>query len=64
MVVYNTQWVFGFWLSSGILKLENTTFWKLDLFCPQVSGERPTLLGLLERANLNHWTTNSQRTSL
>jgi hypothetical protein len=25
-------------------------------FHPQVRGETPTLLGPLERANLNHWT--------
>jgi hypothetical protein len=46
-------WVFGHWPSSGILK--NTTYWKLDLF--PSSGkvwETPTLLGLLERANLKH----------
>jgi hypothetical protein len=30
------DWVFGLFLSSGIL--ENTTFWKLDLF--PSSGER------------------------
>jgi hypothetical protein len=33
----------------------NTTFWKLDLFLYSGEGwETPTLLGLLERANLNH----------
>jgi hypothetical protein len=26
-------------------------------FHPQVRGETPTLLGPLERANPNHWTT-------
>jgi hypothetical protein len=37
--------------------LENTIFWKLDL-CPSSDKqwEARTLLGLLERANLNHWT--------
>jgi branched-subunit amino acid transport protein len=31
-------------------------FQKLDLFlCPQVRGETPTLLRLLQRANLSHW---------
>jgi hypothetical protein len=39
--------------------LENTTFRKLDVFL--FSGERGeahTLLGPLERANLNRWTTH------
>jgi hypothetical protein len=39
-------------------ELENTEFRKLDLF--PSSGERgnmPTLLGSLERANLNRWTS-------
>jgi hypothetical protein len=30
-------------------------------FHPQVKGETPTLLGLLERANLNHYTTYVKR---
>jgi hypothetical protein len=34
-------------------KLENTTFWKLDLFPSSGERETPTLLGPLERANLN-----------
>jgi hypothetical protein len=39
--------------------LENTPFRKLDLFLPSGEGrETPTLLGPLERANLNHWTTH------
>jgi hypothetical protein len=32
-------------------KLENTAFWKLDLFPNSSEGETPTLLGPLERAN-------------
>jgi hypothetical protein len=37
--------------------LENTTFQKLDLFPSSGEGrETTTLLGPLERANLNHWT--------
>jgi hypothetical protein len=37
--------------------LENTTFRKLDLFPSSGEGrETPTLLGPLERANLNQWT--------
>jgi hypothetical protein len=51
-MVYNTQnyWVFG--LCS---KLENTTFRKLHLFPSSGEGWEHTLLGRLERANLNHW---------
>jgi hypothetical protein len=31
-------------------------FWKLDLFLPSgEGGKTATLLGPLERANLNHW---------
>jgi hypothetical protein len=36
-------------------QLENTAFRKLDLFLSSVEGETPTVLGLLEGANLNHW---------
>jgi hypothetical protein len=59
-MVYNTQshWFPGLYPSSGISKLlENTTFRKLVLF-PYLSEWRqtPTLLGPLERANLNRWT--------
>jgi hypothetical protein len=32
-------------------------------FHPQVGGGTPTLLGPLERANLNHWTTNVRFTT-
>jgi hypothetical protein len=47
-------WDFGICISSGILK--NTTFRKLDLFPSSGwGGGTPTLLGPLERANLNHW---------
>jgi hypothetical protein len=42
--------------------LENTMFRKLDLFPPSDEGrDTTTLLGPLERANLNHWTTGSNR---
>jgi hypothetical protein len=47
--------VMGFWTfpSSRIL---NMTFRKLDLFpSPGEKVEVPTLLGPLERANINHW---------
>jgi hypothetical protein len=55
-------WVFGLCPFSGILtKLENTTFRKLDLFPSSGYGwETATLLGPLERANLNHWTQQSR----
>jgi hypothetical protein len=41
--------------------LENTTFQNLDLF-PSSGEERetPTLLGPLERANTNDWTTSGE----
>jgi hypothetical protein len=43
-------------------ELESTMSQKLDLlflsFCEVAERETPTLLGPLERANLNHWTTN------
>jgi hypothetical protein len=39
--------------------LENTEFRKLDLFPSSGEGrEISTLLGLLERDNLNHWKHN------
>jgi hypothetical protein len=41
-----TYWVFELCPSSGIQKLENTTFRKLDLFPSSGGGgETPTLLG-------------------
>jgi hypothetical protein len=51
----------GFWnvtiVRNSKYVLENTTFWKLDLFLSSVEGrETPTLLGPLGRANLNHWS--------
>jgi hypothetical protein len=39
------------------LILENTTFMKLNVFSySDEKRETPTLLGLLERAEFNHWT--------
>jgi hypothetical protein len=35
--------------------IKNTTFW---------DGETPTLLGPLQRANLNHWTNHVKNTKL
>jgi hypothetical protein len=44
-------------LSCGVLKLETPMFLKLDLLLSSgKEGKTPTLLGPLERANLNHWT--------
>jgi hypothetical protein len=51
-------WVFGLCPSPSTLKLEYTTFRRLDLLPSSGEGEAPTLLGPLESANLNHWTQN------
>jgi hypothetical protein len=49
---HSGYWVFGLCRSSIILK--NTTFRKMDLFPSSHDvWETPTLLGPLERANLN-----------
>jgi hypothetical protein len=56
MVYYtHNYWVFGLFLSSGILR--NTTFRKLDLFPTLGEGwwETPSLWGPLQRANLQLW---------
>jgi hypothetical protein len=48
-----------FWAVSTSLKKakENTSFWNLNLFLFSIEvWEVPSLLGLLERANLSHWT--------
>jgi hypothetical protein len=51
----------NFVLSPEFYILENTTFPKQDLFPFSGNGrETPTLLGSLERANLNHWKTHVQ----
>jgi hypothetical protein len=52
------NYVFGICPSFDVLK--NTTFRKLDLFpsSGKITGVS-TLLGALERASLNHWTTLS-----
>jgi hypothetical protein len=36
--------------------------WKLNLFPSHEGRETPTLLGPLERANLNHWTKQWTKT--
>jgi hypothetical protein len=54
--MYNIQnyVVFGLCPSIGIIK--NRVFRKPDLFPSSSKWETSTLLGPLERANLNHWT--------
>jgi hypothetical protein len=49
-------WVFGLFPSSGILKTRKLDVSETGLFSSSGEGETPTLLGSLERANLNHWT--------
>jgi hypothetical protein len=46
------------WVFHPLPSILKNTFQKLDV-CPLVKGwEAPTLLGPLERANLNHWTNH------
>jgi hypothetical protein len=47
----------NFSIAQYSIKLEITLL-KLNLFASSDKGETPTLLGPLERANLNYWTTN------
>jgi hypothetical protein len=57
-MVYNTQnyWVFGLFPSSCILEIREHSVSETICFHPQVRrGKIPTLLGPLERVNLNHW---------
>jgi hypothetical protein len=52
----------GFWslfIVRYLKKLDNTTFWKLDLFLSSAERDTPILLVPLERANLNHWKTHT-----
>jgi hypothetical protein len=58
-MVYITQdyWVFGLCPSSGILETRKQIFGNGICFRPLVRWETPNLLGPLERAILNHWTT-------
>jgi hypothetical protein len=54
--IFQNQWISGLFTPAGVLKTTKTTFRKLDLF--PSSGERmeiPTLLGLLEKDNLNRF---------
>jgi hypothetical protein len=60
LVTIYTQnyWLFGLCLSSGIIKARKQRFGNWICFRPQVRGETLSLLGPLERANLNHWTSD------
>jgi hypothetical protein len=62
VIVAGTQ-ILGFWtlsIAHNSKRLENTTFRKLDLFPSSGNGrETPTLLGRLERGNLNQTVTSS-----
>jgi hypothetical protein len=62
MMVYNKiNGFLGFVRCPEFSILENTTFRKLDLFPSSGEGrEIPTLLGSLERANLNHMSVFSK----
>jgi hypothetical protein len=55
-MVYNAQnyWVFGVCPSFGKKNYRTKLFGKWICFRPQVKGETPALLGLLERANLSY----------
>jgi hypothetical protein len=55
---YGAARVFGLCLSSRIPRTRKQPFRNWICFCPQVRGKTPTLLGPLERANLNHWATH------
>jgi hypothetical protein len=49
----------GFTRLLVLQKLENTAFRKLDLFSSSgKGGKSPTQLGPLERANMNHWSSD------
>jgi hypothetical protein len=55
-MLYDTQnyWVFGLRLSSGILNIRENKVLETGCVRSQVRAETPTLLGPLERANLDH----------
>jgi hypothetical protein len=55
-MVYNTQnyWGFGLLLKTR----KHKSFGNLIGFCPQAKGETPSLLGPLERGNLNHQSSD------
>jgi hypothetical protein len=56
-MVYSTQnfSVLRLYPSSGIVKLQNTLFRKLDLFPSSGEWETSAVLGTFESAHLNHW---------
>jgi hypothetical protein len=58
-MVYNTQnyWDLGLRTSSGILETRER-FGNWICFRPKVREQAPTLLGPLERDNLNHWVSD------
>jgi hypothetical protein len=60
MTVYDSQnpWGYGLCLSSGIKKLEHGIS-ETGVFPSSGERRKTTLLGRIERANLNHWTTPS-----
>jgi hypothetical protein len=50
---------------SILKKLENTMFWKLDLFTSSCEEDKtPTQVGPIERANLNIWITQKLKLKL
>jgi hypothetical protein len=54
----------GFWTSSIIRYSKNqTTRFENWIFVRSQVRETPTLLGPSEKANLNHWTTNTESES-
>jgi hypothetical protein len=56
------HWISGICPSTGIVTTMKYNFRKLDLFPSSGEGrETPTLLGPLERDNLNHWTSDTNR---
>jgi hypothetical protein len=55
-MIFQNYWVCGLCPSSSILKSKRIQLFRHWIwFCSQVRGQTPTLLGLLERANLNHF---------
>jgi hypothetical protein len=56
IVITQDCWVVGFFMSFGILENRKQMIRKLDLFpsSGEGRGKTPTLLGPLEKANLNH----------
>jgi hypothetical protein len=61
--IYNTiirTTKFAYFAHCLVFKITNGTSRKLNLFATSSEGkEAPNLLGPLERANLNHWTSHT-----